>query len=134
MIFSLLFLSSHFLFLPKNSECVLKGDTEMDNKPSVGSNEVLILVAVCLLLFLSVGIMVNHHQQQKLAKDHIEIITMIMMIIGPLPPWDIVMIWKMMRNYYSFHHYYHTYNSINNVSRRQVPSGPNPIHHKDIPH
>ncbi|CAH9111666.1 unnamed protein product [Cuscuta europaea] len=104
----------------------------MDNKPSVWSNKVLLLVAVGLLLFLSVRIEVNYHYHHKLAKDDIEIIRMIMMIIGPLPPPDVVMIRKMMRSYYSFHLHHHTYNSINNVMKREVPDGPNPSHHKDI--
>ncbi|CAH9111671.1 unnamed protein product [Cuscuta europaea] len=92
----------------------------MENKSSLHNNKALIVVAVCFLFFVIVGILVNHNSRKSSAKDH----------IGPLlSPSNNVMVLGRMRSYYSFYHQ-HTLNSINYVSKKRVPTGPNPFHNK----
>ncbi|CAH9111669.1 unnamed protein product [Cuscuta europaea] len=99
---------------------------DMDNKPSLLSNKVLILLAVCFL-FVFVGIFANHNNH-KSTKDEIETT-----MIGPLIPTSNVIIWKTLRRHHSFHHH-HTHNSIKYVSKKLVPSAPNPRHNWIPPH
>ncbi|CAH9110098.1 unnamed protein product, partial [Cuscuta epithymum] len=95
---------------------------DMDNEPILRRNKVLILVGVCFL-FLLVGIFAKHNNP-KSTKVEIE-----NKMIGPLIPMSNVMIWKRTRRRFSFHHH-HTHNSINYVSKKPVPSMPNPSHNR----
>ncbi|CAH9110106.1 unnamed protein product [Cuscuta epithymum] len=100
----------------------------MDNKTTLGNNNVLILVVVCFLLLVLVGILGNHKYHKSTEADTEA--TMITMMISPLPPSNNIMIRKTMRQPYSLRH--HTHKSIKYVSKRSVPNGSNPLHNSGM--